>query len=906
MEGATTTGGADMFRSSLFSLRNRILALIFFVLLPSLVLVIYTTSHERNREIAESRENVFHLARLASLEEQRLIEETRELLVVISGYRSIREHDAKNANRDLASLLSGFPRYTNFGVAGPDGLMWASALPMPRPVDISDRDYFQRAVLNKGLGIGGFQIGRVTGVPGINLGYPIFNDAGEIKNVVFAAMSPAAMNRFEVEMAAWLPTGSSLTRMDDEGRVLSRWPGGAADAGRPAPEFSLLMNARARGDDYTRFTDSHGRDFLNVFARVPTSLSAGDVFVVLSIPENEVFSEARSVLRRGLLGLGLVALVSLGAGWIGTNVVVLRPVRKLLGATKRLAGGDLSARTGQEHGRGELGELAAAFDGMAETLQERQYERDRAEEALRRSEADYRSLVQNAPYGIMRSTPDGRVLRANPALVKMLGYDTEEDVLKLILPRDVYVDSPEGGRTLETTTEADPRDLALRFRRRDGKEIQVRASGRWVREDGGRLQYLESILEDVTERKSLEAQLAQAQKMEAVGRLAGGVAHDFNNLLGVMLGYSELLLGELDANDPRRQRAAEIKRASDRAASLTRQLLAFSRRQVLTPRVVDLNAVVDSLDKMLRRLIGEDVNLVSRLGVDVGRVRIDPNQIDQVLMNLVVNARDAMPEGGKIILETANLDLSTPQIYENVTIPAGSYVRLAVTDTGIGMDEETRVHIFEPFFTTKEVGKGTGLGLSMVYGIVRQSGGHIVSRSRPGKGTTFEIYLPRVDESEQMEAVRAAADLPRGTETILLVEDEDALRDLLREFLASGGYTVLDASNGSVAVQIARNFPRPIHLVVTDVSMPGIQGRQVADEVLRIRPEVRVLYISGYTDDSVLRDGAMAEGTAFLGKPFTQASLLGRVREELDRARAGTRASESGGDGADGGGRSEG
>ena len=425
---------------------------------------------------------------------------------------------------------------------------------------------------------------------------------------------------------------------------------------------------------------------------------------------------------------------------------------------------------------------------MAETLQERQNERDRAEEALRRSEADYRSLVLNSPYGIMRSTPEGRIHRANPALVKMLGYDTEEEVLGLNLLRDINVTSSGDAAMLGKSTEEDPRDVSLCFRRKDGKEIQIRASGRWVRDESGRVHYIESILEDVTERKSLEAQLVQAQKMEAVGRLAGGVAHDFNNLLGVMLGYSELLLGEMDAADPRRQRVSEIKRASDRAASLTRQLLAFSRRQVLTPRVVDLNAVVDSLDKMLRRLIGEDVNLISRLGAEVGRVRIDPNQIDQVLMNLVVNARDAMPEGGKIILETANLDLRTSQVYENMIIPPGSYVRLAVTDTGMGMDDETRAHIFEPFFTTKEVGKGTGLGLSMVYGIVRQSGGHILSRSRPGKGTTFEIYLPRVDESAEAGApARSPQDLPRGSETVLLVEDEDALRDLLREFLASGG-----------------------------------------------------------------------------------------------------------------------
>jgi signal transduction histidine kinase len=385
-----------------------------------------------------------------------------------------------------------------------------------------------------------------------------------------------------------------------------------------------------------------------------------------------------------------------------------------------------------------------------------------------------------------------------------------------------------------------------------------------------------------SERQLLEEQLRQAQRMEAIGKLAGGIAHDFNNLLMAVSGYGELLLLRLPPEHRGRRDVAEILRASQRAAALTAQLLAFSRRQVLQPRVLDLNAAVAEIDSMLRRLIGEDVELQASLRAH-GRVMADPSQLEQVLMNLVLNARDAMPRGGKLTIETADVELDAESASSHVELGAGSYVLLAVSDTGCGMDDEVRKHIFEPFFTTKEQGRGTGLGLSTVYGIVTQSGGQVTVYSVPGSGSTFKVYLQRVDA--ELTAPRAEAPPSRaagGSETILLVEDEEVIRNVIGEVLRSRGYRVLAAQNGPEALQLAARHPGPIDLMVTDVVMPTLSGPELARCLAPIRPRTGVLYVSGYTDQAVVRHGVLAAGSPFLQKPFSATALVQKVREILD------------------------
>jgi two-component system cell cycle sensor histidine kinase/response regulator CckA len=508
----------------------------------------------------------------------------------------------------------------------------------------------------------------------------------------------------------------------------------------------------------------------------------------------------------------------------------------------------------------------------------------RNEEALRRSEARYRSLVQSAVYGIYRSSLEGRFFDVNPALISMLGYDSAEEVLALDPKLDVFVDPSEQMRVMaEFRRGARLDNVEVRWKRKDGSAITVRLSGRVVNNPEETAEVVEIIAEDITERRVLENQFRQAQKMEAVGRLAGGVAHDFNNLLMVISGYAEVLLEHTRKNDPLYTKIEAIHQATDRATTLTRQLLAFSRKQLLELKVVDLNLIVEDIKRLLRPLIGENIELQTQLAPDLGRTRADAGQIEQVLMNLVVNSKDAMPNGGKIIIQSANARLNHEDVRREYSyIHPGLYVVLSVTDTGEGMDKETQLRIFEPFFTTKEKGKGTGLGLSTVYGIIKQSGGYVLVQSEPGQGTTFRIYLPRVEDAlEPVGTLGTSSSQNGGSETVLLVEDEESVRQLVRETLESKGYKVLEADNGEAALRIVSNYSDKIDMLITDVVMPGMSGRELSARLCASRPQTKVLYLSGYTEDAIGHEGVVDPDTAFLQKPFTLQMLSRKVREVL-------------------------
>jgi PAS domain S-box-containing protein len=510
-------------------------------------------------------------------------------------------------------------------------------------------------------------------------------------------------------------------------------------------------------------------------------------------------------------------------------------------------------------------------------------ENKKNELALRRSEAQYRSLVQSSVYGIYRSSLEGKFLDVNPALIAMLGYDSAKEVLALDPRNDVFVWAEDQARVIEEFRHAGRMDgIEVKWKRKNGNAITVRISGRAVSSVDEPAEVLEAIAEDVTERHVLEDQFRQAQKMEAVGRLAGGIAHDFNNLLVVIGGYTEVLLAGLDQEHPLQAKARAIQQASERATTLTRQLLAFSRKQLLELKVVDVNTIVGEMERLLRPLIGEEVELATALAADAGHARADAGQLEQVLMNLVVNAKDAMPNGGRIELRTENVVLRETCRGEQVFIRPGDYVVLSVSDNGLGMDRETQSRIFEPFFTTKEKGKGTGLGLSTVYGIVKQSGGYVLVQSEVGTGTTFSIYLPRVDEKADVHvaapALRTAAG---GTETVLLVEDEESVRQLVRETLEVKGYRVLEAENGFAGLDVAAAHEGVIDLVLTDVVMPGMNGRELAEKLVESRPQIKVLYLSGYTEDAIVREGTIESEKAFLQKPFTLLNLSRKVREVL-------------------------
>ena len=510
-------------------------------------------------------------------------------------------------------------------------------------------------------------------------------------------------------------------------------------------------------------------------------------------------------------------------------------------------------------------------------------EREQTRHALRESESALRSFIENAPYGI--GTIDvrrDRFLYANPAMIKLLGYESLPQVCALTLSSDLYPQGANQPLRAQPTRAGYFKDVEFTWKRKDGKSVIVRTSGRrFSRPDGD---VLEIIAEDVTSRRSLEDQLRHAQKLEALGQLSGSVAHDFNNLLSVIIGYSEILSSDATIQSAAKAQLETIKRAAERAASLTGQLLAFSRRQVLQPSVINLNSLVRETERMLRRLMPEDVHHEIELEPRLWKTKADPNQIVQVIINLAVNARDAMPRGGSLKIQTANVVLEDGASIEGIDLPCGDYVKMSVSDTGTGISPETRSLIFEPFFTTKEPGKGTGLGLATVYGIVKQSGGFIFADSQLGAGTTFTVYLPRFEREATATAIKPGngrAEIHNLSETLLIVEDETAFRDLLRDGLRAKGFNVLVASNGVEALRVFEECGHPIQLLITDVIMPQMSGPELV-RALRTTRDIDVLYMTGYADDK-LQDMTESGELALMRKPFYLDELLAKIIEVLTR-----------------------
>ncbi len=508
--------------------------------------------------------------------------------------------------------------------------------------------------------------------------------------------------------------------------------------------------------------------------------------------------------------------------------------------------------------------------------------RKQTEEELKQSEQRFFTAFRSSPEGMSITTlKEGRYIEANDVFLGTLGYEREEVVGNTSTELGIWARPEDRSAMIQKLLRGElVRDMEMNSRTKSGQIRQVLLSLQTIRLQNELC--LLASLRDITEHKLLEEQLRQAQKMEAVGRLAGGVAHDFNNLLGIVMGYSELLLGKLPADDPSRKTLERIMDAAGRASELTRQLLAFSRRQVLQTKVVDVNAVVGDAQRLLQRLLGEDIELVTHLGADSGYVMADPGQLAQVIMNLAVNSRDAMPGGGRLTLETVNVVVDEVYAQTHRPLKPGAYVTLVVSDTGQGMDADTQAHLFEPFFTTKELGKGTGLGLSTVYGIVKQSNGFIWAESALGHGTTFRVYLPQVSPAgNQEERTQPPSEFVGGSETILIAEDEPALREMTRECLEIAGYTVLEAKDEYDAIHIAERHQEPIHMLLTDVVMPKMSGPALAQKVRESRAGIRVMYVSGHTDNSLVQEQLLGENASFLQKPYSRQALLQEVHRLL-------------------------
>lgn len=532
-----------------------------------------------------------------------------------------------------------------------------------------------------------------------------------------------------------------------------------------------------------------------------------------------------------------------------------------------------------------LKRIGAAVEGALEKKRMRE-EKERAEDQLREEkEFMEKSLNAQTDTFFVFEPATGKAVRWNKAFSEISGY-SDEEIASMKVPESYY--SKEDLKNVIAAIEKILRDGKATFEMslipKDGPKIPTEYSASTLEDKEGNPRYIIVIGRDTTERKQFEAQLFQSQKMEAIGQLAGGVAHDFNNLLTSIIGNTTFISMKLEKNSPMQEYTEEIMKASNSAVSLTRQLLAFSRKQIFQSEVLNLNEVVPNIDKMLHRIIGEDIELKTILQPDLGNVETDSGQIEQIVVNLAVNARDAMPNGGKLTIETVNIQMDETYKRKHITVKPGPYVMIAISDTGTGMGEEISSRVFEPFFTTKEEGKGTGLGLSTVYGIVKQSDGYIWVYSELGKGTTFKIYLPRVDKkTQEITKIQTSVKSLSGTETVLVVEDDRMVRELAIKILQKYGYKVLEAQDGQAAIEIGKQHEGPIDLMLTDVVMPGMSGRILAVEFENLRPKIKVVYMSGYTDNIVVHHGILDREMVFIQKPFTHGALASKVRELLDR-----------------------
>ena len=607
-----------------------------------------------------------------------------------------------------------------------------------------------------------------------------------------------------------------------------------------------------------------------------------DIDELVAEQKRQELEEIERAGNRALLTLSSIALaiflITVFLGWRVTRSIGGR-LKQMDAAVRALARGEFHQRV-NVGGHDEIGRLARVFNDMSARL-------SNLYESLQRSEAQFRSLIENVSDFIIVLQADGTVRYASPSFQREVGEGQDvvgQNIISLATD-DTRADVENLLASLQSKNLAEetaaPTETEIRVRQRGGGARTLEASATNLLRHPA-VQGIVLNARDVTERRNLEEQLMRSQRMEAIGTLSGGVAHDFNNILTVILGHTEVLLQSLQSSPDEYHHLQSIDEASRRAGALTRQLLAFSRKQILQPRVFNLNALIVDLDKMLRRMISEDIEFETMTDPNLGATKADPGQIEQVVMNLVVNARDAIKDGGRITIETANVNLDDEYVRAHAGARTGPHVMLAVSDTGEGISAEVFPHIFEPFFTTKEVGKGTGLGLSTVYGIVRQSGGNIFVYSQPGRGTTFKVYLPRVDEPAPATPQPPQKTVRTGAETVLLVEDEPALRDLIRIALTGNGFTVLDAGSPMDALAISRAHTAPLHLLITDVIMPGMDGPSLAKQVLQERPDIKVLYMSGYATNFIMHDGIVDPGTNFLEKPFHPGALLAKVREVLD------------------------
>jgi len=870
------------------SVRVRLLLLVMAAALPPLLFSVFQASSASRMKREDAEQAALQLAhRIASRVDDH-VGTVDALLIGLSRSIRVSAADAGRNDEMLAAIGRQLEaqRFLNLSVADRTGRVVGLSLRGAAPdsvLTISDRKYFRDALRSGGLGVGDPMMGRVSGKYALALGRAVPGPDGRPAGVVAASTE---LERFSALLIAGdLPMDAVVTLFDERGIVLARSHAAQSWMGRDVSNLASTRVALRDREGAREIVGADGIARLTGYARatrVPWHITVAIPSDIALAQVHAQEAQARLLFAVSLtLSLLLAFLFSLG---------IVRPVRALTADAEAFAGGDLARRT-TVSADGELGTLATTFDRMAEAL-------ERRSEELSDSERRYRALFDTMPLPMwVYEVESLRFVAVNDTAIAHYGYSRAQFLARTVLDirpaEDAVLFRQRKPPAIGTT-----RGVPSRHLTRDGRLLDVEISSDELLYGTSRVRLVVAI--DVTARRRTEAallasqeQLRQSQKMEAVGSLAGGIAHDFNNLLTAILGYCDLALEGIAPTDTASGDVQEIRRAALRAADLTRQLLAFSRRQVLKPLVFPLGPSVQQMENMLRRLISANIELEIRVAPGTPAVRADPTQLEQVILNLAVNARDAMSRGGRLVLRTGVRDLSEPCPVAGSTLPPGQYAILEVTDTGTGIVPEIRERLFEPFFTTKARGQGTGLGLATVYGIMQQTGGGIEVTSEPGKGASFVLYFPAAaitsdDLQTPAHGVPAAVHYQSPTvsrrETILLAEDDNAVRAIARETLERAGYTVLAAANGRAALALAEKHEGPIDLLLTDVIMPEMNGRELAETLAGRRDGLRVLFASGYSDDVLLDQGALAPGVTLLDKPFTPAALAAKVAEVLGGA----------------------
>jgi PAS domain S-box-containing protein len=887
---------------SLHSVRVRLLGLVLLAGVPTLGLVLYSGLEQRHRAEERSLEQARHLTELASLNIDDALHDAQVLLQSLAQMPEVRRGDAAaceklfhevvvresgNLPRSLHPFHRGNARpgqsgagtagaaqaplpYSAIALADLEGQLVASSIPVPGRVNIRDRANFQLALATHTIAISAYPKGHLTQQPGVAVAYRVLGMDGRVRGVLVVTVEVGWLNA--AVAGGLLPPGGTLLVLDSRGTVLTRFPDSGQYVGQAYPDVPVVHEVLARKEGEIEAASIDGVTRLWSFR--PVAVAPGsDIFVALGFSPKAIFAEADRVTQRQALVLVLLLGSMTLALWLWANRFILRPVDALMRVTRRLQTGQLSARTDLTE-TSELGELGRSFDEMAEELQSREQE-------LRASKLTLEAVLASSPIAILTLNREGRVTLWTPAAERLFGWSAGE-VRSREVPFATPGQAPEAGGLGARLRTGEPfMDEEWTGVHRDGRRLDLSVSSLPLTRADGTVTGQVVAVADLTARRQLERQLQQSQQMEAIGRLAGGVAHDFNNLLTVIQGLSEAVLDRAQLDADSRHDLDGVRQATLRGSELSAQLLAFGRRQRAEPRVVDLNEQVQGMAGMLRRLIGEDIQLETRLQATPSRIKADPGQIGQAITYLLVNARDAMPRGGKLVIETANASCAEALGRRCKAGCPGSCVTLAVSDTGTGMDADTLEHVFEPFFAAGERLPGNGLGLAAVYGIVQQCGGDIEVTSEPGRGSTFRIFLPAASGAVATAAAPSGARHATGSSgAVLLVEDDEDVREVSRSALERAGYHVLEARDGQEALEVAQRHPGPIALLLTDVVMPEMGGPELAGRLQQVLPALPVLYFSGYAPGSGGGLGVPA-GAPFLPKPFRPAVLVGKVREIL-------------------------